>query len=33
MEVEFNMEIIIRKYEQKDLPEMMKIWNEVVEEG
>lgn len=33
MEVEFNMEIIIRKYEQKDLPEMMKIWNEVVEDG
>lgn len=27
------MKIIIRAYEEKDLPEMIKIWNEVVEEG
>lgn len=27
------MEIIIRKYEQKDLPDMIKIWNKVVAEG
>ena len=25
--------ITIRKYEEKDIPEMMKIWNEIVEEG
>ena len=25
--------IIIRKYEQKDLPAMITIWNEVVREG
>ena len=24
---------MIRKYEQKDLPEMIAVWNEVVEEG
>lgn len=28
-----NPDIIIRKYEQKDLPAMASIWNEVVEEG
>lgn len=27
------MEFIIRKYENEDIPEMVKIWNEVVEEG
>lgn len=27
------MEIIIRKYEDADLPAMIRIWNEVVEEG
>ncbi len=27
------MEIIIRAYEEKDLPQMIEIWNEVVEEG
>ena len=27
------MNIVIRKYEEKDLTEMIKIWNEVVEEG
>lgn len=27
------MKIKIRRYEEKDLPEMIKIWNEVVEEG
>ncbi|MDE7333185.1 MAG: GNAT family N-acetyltransferase [Lachnospiraceae bacterium] len=27
------MEIIIRAYEEKDLPQMIHIWNEVVEEG
>lgn len=27
------MEIIIRKYEEKDIPGMIRIWNEVVEEG
>ena len=27
------MEIKIRKYEKKDLPEMIRIWNEVVEDG
>lgn len=27
------MEIKIRAYEEKDLPEMIKIWNEIVEEG
>lgn len=27
------MELIIRAYEEKDLPEMIKIWNEVVEDG
>lgn len=27
------MEIQIRAYEEKDLPEMIEIWNEVVEEG
>ena len=28
-----NENIIIRKFEQKDIPEMIKIWNEVVDEG
>ena len=27
------MNIIVRKYSDKDLPEMINIWNEVVEEG
>lgn len=27
------MQIEIRAYEEKDLPEMIKMWNEVVEEG
>lgn len=27
------MEIKVRAYEEKDLPEMIKIWNEIVEEG
>lgn len=27
------MNIEIRAYEEKDLPEMIKIWNEIVEEG
>lgn len=27
------MNIIVRCYEEKDLPEMVEIWNEVVEEG
>jgi len=27
------MEIAIRAYEEKDLPDMVRIWNEVVEEG
>lgn len=27
------MEIAIRAYEEKDIPEMIRIWNEVVEEG
>mgnify|MGYP003514144805 CR=1 FL=1 len=27
------MNVSIRKYCEKDLPEMIKIWNEVVEEG
>lgn len=27
------MEIIVREYTEKDLPEMAEIWNEVVEEG
>lgn len=27
------MQIIVREYEKKDLPEMIRIWNEVVEEG
>ena len=27
------MDIVIRAYEEKDLPEMIGIWNEVVEEG
>ena len=25
--------MIVRKYEDKDLPEMIRIWNEVVEDG
>ena len=27
------MDILIRKYEDKDLKDMIEIWNEVVEEG
>ena len=27
------MRICVRKYEEKDLEQMMKIWNEIVEEG
>lgn len=27
------MEIMVRKYTEDDLPEMIRIWNEVVEEG
>ena len=27
------MKIAVRKYEETDLPEMRKIWNEVIEEG
>ena len=27
------MEIKVRKYEKEDLPEMIRIWNEVVEDG
>lgn len=27
------MEIVIREYEEKDLNEMIQIWNEIVEEG
>jgi L-amino acid N-acyltransferase YncA len=27
------MDIQIRAYEKRDIPEMMKIWNEIVEEG
>ena len=27
------MEVQIRPYEERDLPEMIRIWNEVVEEG
>lgn len=27
------MKILIRKYEEKDLTEMIQIWNEIVEEG
>lgn len=27
------MEIIIRSYDDRDLPDMIRIWNEVVEEG
>lgn len=27
------MEIEVRKYQEKDLPEMIQIWNQVVEEG
>lgn len=27
------MDIIIRKFEEKDLPDMIRIWNEIVEEG
>lgn len=28
-----NREIKIRKYEPADIPSMVQIWNEVVEEG
>lgn len=27
------MEVFVRSYEEKDLPEMIRIWNEVVKEG
>ena len=27
------MKILIRKYEEKDLIEMIQIWNEIVKEG
>lgn len=27
------MEIIVRKYTEKDLPDMVRIWNEIVEDG
>lgn len=27
------MNIVVREYQEKDLPEMIRIWNEVVEEG
>lgn len=27
------MEILIRTYEERDIPDMIRIWNEVVEEG
>ena len=27
------MDILIRKYEDKDLKDMVEIWNEVVEDG
>ena len=27
------MEIIVRAYEEKDIPDMVRIWNEIVEEG
>lgn len=27
------MNIIVRKYEQRDLSDMIRIWNEVVEDG
>ncbi len=28
-----NKKVIIRKYEEKDIPKMVEIWNEVVKEG
>ena len=30
---EIIMNITVRKYEEKDLPAMIRIWNEVVEDG
>lgn len=27
------MEITVRKFQEKDIPDMVRIWNEVVEEG
>lgn len=27
------MEVFIRAYEEKDLPDMIEIWNQIVEEG
>lgn len=27
------MEVVVRKYKKADLPQMMEIWNEIVEEG
>ena len=28
-----KMEIIVRAWEERDIPDMVRIWNEVVEEG
>ena len=30
---EVIVNITVRKYEEKDLPELIRIWNEVVEDG
>ena len=30
---EIIMNITVRKYEEKDLPDLIRIWNEVVEDG
>ncbi|HNX15667.1 MAG TPA: GNAT family N-acetyltransferase, partial [Oscillospiraceae bacterium] len=27
------MDVIVRKYREDDIPEMIRIWNEVIEEG
>lgn len=27
------MNVTVRKYEEKDLPDLIRIWNEVVEDG
>lgn len=27
------MDVQVRAYEEKDLPEMIRIWNEIVEDG
>ena len=29
----FSMEIQVRAYTERDLPELIRIWNEVVEDG